>query len=258
MMVCILPAILLFLGCVATSPAAAPQERVVESVLPALAYGPTCWSTLDLHNLGERAVTLEVEAHRASGALVALVDHPRVIVSLDPGQTVNYRLDIQEETGDAWVKVREQVPSPRLWPVVAVAGTSECTVDNQLRTTAREVAFATRNPWFSDDVSKIPGNVISLVNTSERASKASLCYSAGNLYSVPNRTPADAELAPICSELLEVQVPPYGARQFPVVREGNSHFSLKTDGSAIVLEMLRPLATGVKVYTVDSTIKFQQ
>jgi hypothetical protein len=53
-------------------------------------------------------------------------------------------------------------------------------------------------------------------------------------------------------------MPPFGARQFPVARDGNSYFSLKTDGSAIVLQMLHPLATGVKIYTVDSTIKFQQ
>ena len=244
--------ILLLLALALISPASEPT-RAVESVLPALAYGPSCWSSLNLHNLGDRVVIVEVEAHRASGALVPLVGHPGVVFSLNPGEKVSHRLEIQEETGDAWVKVREQVPSERLWPVVAVAGISECAVDNQLRTTRREVAYPTRNPWFSDDVSEIPGNVISFVNTSERAAKASLCYSAGNLYSVPGKT-----LAPICSQFLEVQVPPFGARQFPVVRDGNSHFSLKTEGNAIVLQMLRPLATGVKIYTVDSTIKFQQ
>jgi hypothetical protein len=236
----------------ATSPASDPG-RIVESVLPALAYGPSCWSSLDLHNLGDRVVTVEVEAHRATGALVPLVGHPGVVFNLNPGQSISHRLEIQEETGDAWVKVREQVPSQRLWPVVAVSGTSECAIHNQLRTTAREVAYPTRNPWFSDDVSEIPSNVISVVNTSERAAKVSLCYSAGNLYSVPGKS-----LAPICSQSFEVQMPPFGARQFPVARDGNSYFSLKTDGSAIVLQMLHPLATGVKIYTVDSTIKFQQ
>ena len=244
--------ILLLLLLAATSPASEPG-RIVESVLPALAYGPSCWSSLDLHNLGDRMVIVEVEAHRASGALVPLVGHPGVVFTLKPGQSVSHRLEIQEETGDAWVKVREQVPSQRLWPVVAVSGTSECAINNQLRATAREVAYPTRNPWFSDDVSEIPSNVISVVNTSERAAKVSLCYSAGNLYSVPGKT-----LAPVCSQSFEVQVPPFGARQFPVVRDGNSYFSLKTDGSAVVLQMLHPLATGVKIYTVDSTIKFQQ
>ncbi len=244
--------ILLLLLLAATSPASDPG-RIVESVLPALAYGPSCWSSLDLHNLGDRVVTVEVEAHRATGALVPLVGHPGVVFNLNPGQSISHRLEIQEETGDAWVKVREQVPSQRLWPVVAVSGTSECAIHNQLRTTAREVAYPTRNPWFSDDVSEIPSNVISVVNTSERAAKVSLCYSAGNLYSVPGKS-----LAPICSQSFEVQMPPFGARQFPVARDGNSYFSLKTDGSAIVLQMLHPLATGVKIYTVDSTIKFQQ
>jgi hypothetical protein len=252
-MVRVLPALLLLVTFPARSPAADPRPRAVESVLPSLDYGPTCWSAVDLHNLGERTVTVEVEAHRASGALVPLVDHPRVIVSLNPGERVNYKLDIQDESGVAWVKVREQVPSSRLWPVVAVAGSSECVVDNQLRTTTREVEYPTCNPWFSDDVSEMPGNLISLVNTSERAAKASLCYSAGNLYSVPGKT-----LAPVCSEFFEVQIPPFGARQFPVTHDGNSHFSLKTEGNAIVLQMLRPLATGIKIYTVDSTIKFQQ
>ena len=244
--------ILLLLLLAAASPAS-DLARVVESVLPALAYGPSCWSSLDLHNLGDRLVIVEVEAHRASGALVPLVGHPGVVFSLNPGESVSHRLEIQEDTGDAWVKIREQVPSQRLWPVVAVSGSSECTVDNQLRTTAREVAYPTRNPWFSDDVSEMPANVISVVNTAERAAKVSLCYSAGNLYSVPGKT-----LAPICSQFSEVQIPPFGARQFPVVRDGNSHFSLKTDGNAIVLQMLRPLATGVKIYSVVSTIKFQQ
>src|ERR1017187_2155284 len=139
--------ILLLLLLAATSPASEPG-RIVESVLPALAYGPSCWSSLDLHNLGDRMVIVEVEAHRASGALVPLVGHPGVVFTLKPGQSVSHRLEIQEETGDAWVKVREQVPSQRLWPVVAVSGTSECAVNNQLRTTAPEGAYAPPKPRF--------------------------------------------------------------------------------------------------------------
>jgi hypothetical protein len=95
-----------------------------------------------------------------------------------------------------------------------------------------------------------------MVNTSERAAKASLCYSAGNLYSVPDKASAATQFTPICSQSFDVQIPPFAARQFPVARDGSSHFSLKTEGAAIVLQMLRPLATGVKIYTVDSTIKF--
>jgi hypothetical protein len=254
----VLPALLFSLSLGVSAPASQPQERLAESVLPALAYGPACWSSLDLQNLGDRPVIVEVEAHRASGALVPLVGHPQVVFHLNAGERASYRLEIQEGTGDAWVRVREQVPSPRLWPVVAVAGTTECVANNQLRTTSREVAYPARNPWFSGEVSEMPGNVIALVNTSERPAKASVCYSAGNLYSVPGAGQTIPQLTPVCSHFFEVQVPPFGARQFPVERDGNSYFSLKTEGTAIVLEMLRPVATGVKIYTVDSTIKFQQ
>ena len=49
----------------------------------------------------------------------------------------------------------------------------------------------TGNPWFSGDVSEIAGDIVSLVNASEHAAKASLCYSAGNLYSVACLIPAE-------------------------------------------------------------------
>jgi hypothetical protein len=237
--------------------ASEPQDRIVESVLPALAYGPSCWSGLEFHNLGDRVVVLEVEAHRASGALVRLKDHPQTVLRLQPGERLTDRLVIEQETGDAWIKVREHVPSPRLNPVLAVAGTTECVVNNQLRTTAREIAYPIRNPWFSGDVSVMLGNVVAVVNTSERPVKVSLCYSAGNLYFVPGQT-QPGQLSPICSDFSEVQLPPFGARQFPVDRADNTYFSLKTAGDGIVLQMLRPLATGVKIYTVDSTIRFEQ
>lgn len=231
---------------------AAPRERTVESVVPALAYGGSCWSTLELRNLGDRAVTVEVESHRASGALVPLVNQAQLAIQLAPGERAGYRLELNDETGAAWAKIRERIPSPSLSAVVAVSGTAECVVENQLRTTPREVAYPGRNPWFSGDVGEMHGNLISLVNTSERPAKASLCYSAGNLYSVPSV----GRLVPICSHAADVQIPPFGARQFPVERDGNTQFSIKTEGESIVLQMLRPVETGVKVYSVDSTIKF--
>src|SRR5208283_4490318 len=112
------------------------------------------------------------------------------------------------------------------------------------------------------DVTELRGGLLSLINTSERAVKASACYSSGGLFSTPADTPAGAhaaaaaELKPICTTAFEVQIPPFGAREFPVEREGSSHFSLKTQGAAIVLEMLRPLDASVKMYRVDSTIQF--
>ena len=246
-------AFVLSLGCAI----AGDRERVVESVLPSLDYGPTCWSSIDLQNLGDREVTVDIEPHRASGGLVALVGRKQFTVRLSAGERDSYRLEIQEETGRAWVKIREKIPSPQLNAVVAVNGRAECAVENQLRSTPREVAYPTANPWFSGDIEEMHGNVISLVNTSEFAAQASLCYSAGNLYSLPSdsRGPA-AELTPICSASFNIQIPPFASRQFPVEHEGNSHFSMKTQGEAIVLQMLRPLETGVKIYSVDSTIKF--
>ena len=236
--------------------AACPAERVVESILPSLDYGPMCWSSLELQNLGNREVAADIEPHRASGGLVALAGQGQLSMRLNAGERANYRLEIQEETGRAWVKIRERIPSPEFSPVIAVTGRAECAEDNQLRSTPREVAYPTRNPWFTGDIEEMHGNLISLVNTSEVAARASLCYSAGNLYSMPTNSRAKAELTLICSEAFDVQIPPFATRQFPVEHEGNSHFSIKTQGQAIVLQMLRPSTTGVRVYSVDSTIKF--
>jgi hypothetical protein len=41
-----------------------------------------------------------------------------------------------------------------------------------------------------------------------------------------------------------------------VERQGSAYFSLKTQGDSIVLQMLRPANQGIRIYTVDSTIKF--
>lgn len=235
---------------------AGERGRVVETVLPSLDYGPMCWSSLRLQNLGDREVSVEIESHRASGGLVPLSGHAQLAVRLGPGQQDSYKLEILEETGRAWVKIRERVPSAELTPVLAISGAAECVEGNQLRSTPREVAYPTRNPWFSGDIEEMHGNVISLVNTSELPAKASLCYSAGNLYFVPNPDRPSSELTPICSSAFEVQVPPFASRQFPVEHDGNSHFSMKTQGEAIVLQMLRPVESGVKIYSVDSTIKF--
>jgi len=234
---------------------AAAQERVIESVLPALAYGPKCSSAIEVHNLSDRPVTVEVEGHKSSGALAPLAGHPGMTVRLDGAGRASYKLQIEEETTSAWVKVREIIPAPRLSTVVAVSGTTECVVGDQLRTTPRELAYPTRNPWFSGNVTEIAGDEILLINASERPATAWLCYSAGNLYAVPGGT-GPSQLTPICSSDAVVHIPPFGTRQFPVERAHNSYFSLKTAGAAIVLQMLRPLDATVRLYTVDSTITF--
>ena len=232
------------------------QERVLESILPSLAYGPSCWSGVELQNLGDRTVVVDVEAHRGSGALVPLVGHPEMTIRLSPGERGAYKLQLEEETINAWVKVREKVASLALTPVVAVSGTTECVVGDQLRTTSREVVYPTRNAWFSGEVAGRSGGMILLVNTSEHTAKASACYSSGGLFSVPNETRPTAELNPICSGTLDVQIPPFGTFQFPLERDGNSRFTLKTTGEAIALQMLRPVQSAVKMYSVDSTVTF--
>lgn len=240
----------------AASAWAADQPRTVTSILPSLDYGPACWSTVALANLGDRVVTVEIEAHRAGGGLVGLANLTEMTLHLAPGERVSHRLEIADESGIGWLKVRERIPSAKFSPVVAVSGLSECTIDNQLRSTPRQLSYPTRNPWFSGDIEDMPGNLITVVNTSERAAQASLCYSQGNLYSVPGPAQNKSDLALVCSKSFDVQIPPYATRQFPVHRDASTHFEIKTLGEAIVLQMMRPVAAGVKVYSVDSTVKF--
>jgi len=37
------------------------SERVVTSIVPSLDYGPSCWSSVTLTNLGDRVETVELE-----------------------------------------------------------------------------------------------------------------------------------------------------------------------------------------------------
>jgi hypothetical protein len=232
------------------------RERVVESIVPWLAYSSSCWSAVELQNLGNREVAAEVEAHKSSGALAALVGHAGIEVRLNAGEHAEYKLQLPEETTGAWVRVREKVPSPRLQPVLAVSGATECLAADELRTTVREVEWPVANPWFSGGVAEGDDGIVALVNVSERPVPVWGCYSAGVLYSLPRNDRTPDELTPVCSETVQELVPPFGSRQFPVARGGNSHFSLTTRGAAIVLQMLRPAGTGVKMYRVDTTITF--
>ena len=62
-----------------------PRERVVESIVPWLDYSPSCWSAVELQNLGNREVAAEVEAHKSSGGLAPLVGHSGMQVRLSAG-----------------------------------------------------------------------------------------------------------------------------------------------------------------------------
>jgi hypothetical protein len=108
----------------------------------------------------------------------------------------------------------------------------------------------------SSDASHRDDGVIALINTSESPAQVSGCYSYGVLYSVPDENHPAPRLKPVCSETIREMIPPFGSAQFPVARDGNSHFSLNALGDAIVLQMLRPAKSSVKVYQVDSTITF--
>ena len=251
-LVCLLPAAKI--GVVLAQ--AEPADRVVESIVPSLDYNSQCWSSVQLQNLGNRQVAAEVEAHKSTGALAPLVGHTGIQVQLSAGEHADYKLQLPEESTGAWVRVRETIPGRQLSPVLAVSGVTECLVADQLRTTVRDVASPVGNPWFSGDVSHGDDGIVALINTSESPAHVLGCYSSGVLYSVPHEHQPATELTPVCSETIDELVPPFGSSQYPVSRDGNSHFSLKTQGDAIVLQMLRPAKSSVKVYQVDSTITF--
>ena len=211
MLVCLMPAGV----CLAQ---ADPRERIVESIVPWLDYNASCWSKVELQNLGDREVAAEVEAHKSSGALVPLLGRSGIQVLLSAGDRAEYKLQQAEEASVAWVRVRETIPSPQLSPVLAVSGVTECLAADELHTTTREVASPVRNPWFSGDVSQNDDGIIALTNTTERPVWFRGCYSNGVLYSVPHNDQPQTELTPVCSETLQELVTPFGSRQFPVAQ----------------------------------------
>jgi len=81
-------------------------------------------------------------------------------VRLNAGEQAEYKLQLPEETTGVWVRVREKISSPRLSPVLAVSGATECLAADKLHTTVRDVAWPTRNPWFSGDVSDSDDGII--------------------------------------------------------------------------------------------------
>jgi hypothetical protein len=233
-----------------------PEARVIESIVPWLDQTPSCGSTVTLQNLGKRAVAAEVEAHKSSGALAPLAGPSGIQVRLAAGERADYKLPLAEDSGGVWIRVREEIPSQRLGPVVAVSGLTECVAGDELRSTARELVWPARNPWFSGDVGDTGDGIMAVINAAERPARVWGCYSSGVLYAVPRDDQPAAGLTPVCSENIDELIPPFGSRRFPVVSHGNSHFSLNTRGEAIVLQMLRPAGTNVKVYRVDSTVTF--
>ena len=211
-----------------------------------LVYSKTCSSTITLENLGPEASIIEIEAHRTSGALVALAGQAGRIFRLRPGQKATYKLQIEDDRS-AWAVIRDPHST------VAVAGRTECLAGNELTTSHREVAYAMRNPWFSGDTTDLGGQLLLLLNTTAQVAKASVCYSNGSLTSGDG---ANSKLTELCTTTFEVQIPPFGSREFPVDRDKSSYFSLKTKGEALILQMLKPANKGIQTFTVNSAVTF--
>jgi hypothetical protein len=225
------------------------QARVVESVLPSLAYSRACSTTIEVRNLGDRAVDGRVEPHRESGSLVGLAEQTGLSIHLDPGEEKKFSLKLPEATESAWIAVRETVPD-RLSPALAVTGQTDCVAGERVRSAVREVAHAGKDPWFEGDVGEMPGARLVVVNTSETYAVVTGCYSGGTLVS------RGTVLTPLCTHQFREQVAPFSARQFPVARDGSSHFSLHANGRGIALQMLRLLDAGTQLFQVDSSIRF--
>ena len=121
------------------------RERAVESIVPWLDNNSSCSSVVSLQNLGNREIEAEVEAHKSSGALAALVGPSGIQVRLSAGEHADYKLQLPEDTSGTWVRVREMIPAPNLSPVLAVSGATECLAANELQTTVRVVALAAHN-----------------------------------------------------------------------------------------------------------------
>ena len=239
-----------------STPPAADSPRVFETVLPALAYSASCSSTVSLRNVAGRAVSLEIEAHRSDGALVAIDNDAGSDIQLAPGESGHFKLHIDNDAGDAWALIRERVPSAGLSPAVAVSGVTECLAGNELSRAAREVAYPRLNPKFSGQADALAGEVLLLVNASEEPASAWVCESSVGYYMLPPTPEGPARSRPICSTEFETQIAPFGTRRFPIGEGSAANFFLESRGDRIVLQMLKPLRSSVRLFSVDSSITF--
>lgn len=234
----------------------AEVPRVFETVLPALTYSPGCSSTVSLRNLSGRDVSVDVEAHRSDGALVAVDEGSGGGLELAPGQSTHFKLDLADDPGDAWVLVRERVPAAELSAAVAVSGVTECITGNELSTAVREVAFPRVNPKFSGQADAHAGKVLLLVNASEQPASAWVCEAAVGYYTLPGTAERPVHTRPLCAAEYETQIGPFGTRRFPLGENPAGGFLLESRGRRIVLQMLKPARTHVRLYAVDSAITY--
>ena len=219
-----------------------------ESVLFPLAYGETCWSSVTLQNVTEEAAIVWITAHKSSGSLAPLSGAPASRVSITAGAKITLRLQVDgEEDNQAWVHWKE---GGRL--SIALSGAVECIDGGELNTTAAEVVFPARDPWIRGDVSDFPASEVWMLNASASPASASICYSSG-AYS---QLPGNQKVTEICSSEVDLFLPPFGMRTAPVVKNGNSRFSLRATGEAIALRLIVPAAKKKKKFSVDSSIQF--
>ncbi len=222
-------------------------ENTLETVVPALAYGGGCQSSIELRNTGQQTLAIKAEAHRPDGTLASFPEMPG---ELAPGRTIQLSPRIEDVTTGAWILLRERLPAGAR-AALAVHGTSSCTEGVLLHTVSREAAYPMKNPWFDADTVDMADASILVINTSRLPATVRACYSAGAEYSLPGET-----LHPVCTANTEETVPPFGSRSFTVNREGSTHLSLRTRGEAVVLQMTRPIAGTTRMFAVDSAIRF--
>jgi hypothetical protein len=258
-------ALLAFLTFLWVRPVEAGTGRPIVSVLAPLAYGPNCWSGVELQNLGPKDAAISVEGHKGSGALVALTGSPGVLLNIPSAGKVTLRLEVPgEESPEGWVKISEWLSETAAQaPTIAVSGETECVENDELTTFSQTVAFPTRDPWLTTDVKDLAGRMVTILNTAKETATARACYSSGITAFVPKEAvPKENGTAgvsiPICSKTLRLQIPPFGTTTIPVVHEGNTEFSLEAKGEAIVLRVVLPRNGGTKTYKVDSSVTFGQ
>lgn len=236
----------------------AEQGRAIVSVLSPLAYGPNCWSTVALQNLGTKEVAVKVEGHKGSGALVLLAGWPSLSLIVSPAQKISLRLEVPgEESPEGWVRVSEATDADQS-PMIAVSGQTECVDNDQLTTTSQTVAFPTRDPWLDAEVKDLRGQTVMILNTANKAAAANVCYSSGITAGLPREKGTGGDSVSVCAKTLRLQIPPFGTVTLPVVHEGSSEFSIKTFGESMVLRMLLPQSGAMKTYKVDSSVTFEQ
>ncbi len=251
----------LLLGLLAWAAAgAAPGEErtAFVSVLIPLTYGERCWLTVSLENLRTQAVEVEVQGHDGSGALVGLEGAPTIPLVLEAGQKASLRLQVDgQESAEAWVKVTERGAGASLAPGVAVSGTSECTARDEITTVPGAVAFPSRNPWLEGDVEELQGKMVLVLNSDATAAAVRVCYSNGSQVEMPAERGRGGGTMPVCRLTRSIHLPPYGLELLPVERDGSTRLTVRTTGAALVLEVLKPRPGKTRVFTVDSSIVFE-